>query len=183
MSNRIHVCSVKMAGGLDNKLRKWIQNPVKILKPYIREGMIVMDLGCGPGFFTLEIAKLVGESGRVIAADLQQGMLEKVRNKAHGTMLEKRIVLHQCGSDKIGLTEQVDFVLAFYVVHEFPDQGAMFAEQASLLKPNGRVLVVEPPFHVSRKGFEREIEIARDAGFKVVERPKFCLSSAVLLEK
>lgn len=45
------VCPVELAGSLDNKIRKWFQNPQKILAPYIKEGMKVLDIGCGPGFF------------------------------------------------------------------------------------------------------------------------------------
>jgi len=73
-----NICPVEKAGGLDNSIRKILQHPRKILRPYIKEGMSVLDLGCGPGYFSLEIAKLLNESGKVIAADLQQGMLDKV---------------------------------------------------------------------------------------------------------
>ena len=79
------VCPVERANSLDSKLRRWIQNPLKILAPYLREGMSVLDIGCGPGFFTIDMAMMVGESGRVIAADLQEGMLERLRRKIAGT--------------------------------------------------------------------------------------------------
>jgi ubiquinone/menaquinone biosynthesis C-methylase UbiE len=79
------VCPVSLAGGLDNKLRRYLQNPRKILGPYIEEGMTVLDIGCGPGFFSIELAQMVGNSGRVIAADLQEGMLHKIRDKVQGT--------------------------------------------------------------------------------------------------
>jgi ubiquinone/menaquinone biosynthesis C-methylase UbiE len=98
------VCPVERAGGLDNRLRRLIQNPARILKPYIRQGMTVLDLGCGPGFFSIEMAKMVNESGKVIAADLQEGMLEKLKKKIAGTDLETRIKLHKCGQKKIGFT-------------------------------------------------------------------------------
>ena len=75
------ICPVEYAGGLDNSFRRLLQNPGKILKPYIHEGMTVLDLGCGPGFFSIEIAKMLKDSGKVIAADLQEGMLERVRQK------------------------------------------------------------------------------------------------------
>ena len=80
MSDRNHhVCPVKRASSLDNRIRRWIQNPQKILSAYIKEGMTVLDVGCGPGFFSIDMAQMVGESGSVIAADLQEGMLEKLR--------------------------------------------------------------------------------------------------------
>ena len=55
--------------------------------------MTVVDMGCGPGFFTVEMAKLLNGGGTVIAADLQEGMLEKVRQKIAGTALEQRVRL------------------------------------------------------------------------------------------
>ncbi len=66
------VCPAELAGSLDNRMRRLLQNPLKILRPYVQEGMTALDVGCGPGFFTLPMAQLVGSSGRVIAADLQR---------------------------------------------------------------------------------------------------------------
>jgi ubiquinone/menaquinone biosynthesis C-methylase UbiE len=177
------VCPVERAGSLDNQIRRWLQNPVKILKPYIKKGMKVLDLGCGPGFFSLDIAQMVGKSGKVIACDLQEGMLQKIRAKIHGTELEGRITLHQCQETRIGVSGNVDFALAFYMVHEIPNQGNFFYEISTLLKPHGQVLVVEPPFHVSRNAFEKTIRTAIDSGFVVVERPNVLLSKAVILQK
>jgi 2-polyprenyl-3-methyl-5-hydroxy-6-metoxy-1,4-benzoquinol methylase len=50
-SERNRVCPVELAHSLDNTLRRWLQNPKNILAPYIQEGMTVLDVGCGPGFF------------------------------------------------------------------------------------------------------------------------------------
>jgi len=91
----------------------------------MQEGMTVLDLGCGPGFFSIEIAKMLQGSGKVIAADLQDGMLEKVFAKIKGTELEQRIETHKCEDTRIGVTENVDFVLLFYMIHEVPDQGRL----------------------------------------------------------
>ncbi|MBW2710148.1 MAG: class I SAM-dependent methyltransferase [Deltaproteobacteria bacterium] len=184
MENRKkRVCPVEMAGSLDNRLRRWVQNPKKILGPYIKEGMTVLDLGCGPGFFSLEMALLVGKSGRVIATDLQKGMLQKVKNKIEGTELEERITLHQCEADKIGLSNSIDFVLAFYMLHEVSNQEALFKEIGSNLKPTGQMLIVEPPFHVSTSVFQKMIEKAQNAGFTLSERPKVLMSKSAVLKK
>jgi len=176
------VCPVERAGSLDNRIRRWLQNPQKILAPYIEEGMTVLDIGCGPGFFSIDMAKMVGKSGRVIASDLQEGMLQKLKDKIQGTELEERITLHKCEENKIGVSENVDFVIAFYIVHEVPSQEEFLNEIRSILKPNGQVLIVEPPFHVSKAAFEEIIRNARDAGFKPVERPKVFLSKTVILK-
>ena len=62
-----HVCPVEKAGGFDSGIRKLLQRPKKILGNYAREGMTVLDLGCGPGFFSVEMAEMVGASGKVIS--------------------------------------------------------------------------------------------------------------------
>jgi ubiquinone/menaquinone biosynthesis C-methylase UbiE len=143
--------------------------------------MTVLDLGCGPGFFTLEAAKLTGETGRVIAADLQEKMLEIVDRKIKGTPVEKVLKLHKCDADKIGLTEKVDFVLAFWMIHEVPDKQRLFRELSLLLKPGGRMFIIEPKFHVTGKEF-REMEKILDAiGFEIIERPSVSISRAILI--
>ncbi|MDA3917531.1 MAG: class I SAM-dependent methyltransferase, partial [Deltaproteobacteria bacterium] len=140
MSDRKNrVCPVEKAGSLDNRIRRWFQNPQKILRPYIKEGMTVLDIGCGPGFFSIDIARMVGKTGRVIASDLQEGMLQKVRDKIKGTEFEAIIKLHKCEENKIGVSDHVDFVLLFYMVHEVPDKGRFFDEIGAILKPNGQV--------------------------------------------
>jgi len=176
------VCPVENAGGLDNSFRKLLQNPRKILEPYIKEGMTVLDLGCGPGYFSVEMAKLLNGSGKVIAADLQEGMLEKVRQKIHGTALDSIITLHKCKEDSIDLTEKVDFVLAFYVIHEVSDQNILLSEIKSILKSEGKILIAEPNFHVSKKSFNLMIDSAEGIGFEIVNSPRLFFSRSVALK-
>ena len=184
VSNRNNrVCPVGRAGSLDNRIRRWLQNPQKILKPYIKEGMTVLDVGCGPGFFSIDMALMVGKSGRVIASDLQEGMLQKVKDKIIGTELEKRITLHKCEENKIGVSEHVDFILLFYMVHEIPNKEEFFNEIGAILSPNGQVLIVEPPFHVSKSAFEETVRKARNTGFVDTEGPNVFLSKTRILKK
>lgn len=182
MNDRNRVCPVELAGSLDSKIRRWLQNPEKILKPYVKKDITAMDIGCGPGFFTLPMAQLVGENGKVIAVDLQEGMLQKLHQKIKGTELEDKIMLHKCEQDKIGINEKVDFVLAFYMVHEIPKQYNFFMELKSLLNPNGSIFIVEPKlFHVSKKAFENMLFKAESAGLKPVEYPHLTFSWGVIL--
>jgi len=176
------VCPVEYAGGLDSRFRKLLQNPEKILKEHVKEGMTVMELGCGSGFFTTEIARQVGKSGKVIAVDLQEGMLDLVRNKIKGTDIENRIELHKCEEDRIGVSEKVDLVLAFIMVHEVADKRKLFKELQSILKLKGRLYVIELKMHPPKRSFEEMVKIAGEAGFKEISRPKFLLSRAILLE-
>ena len=77
----------------------------------------------------------------------------------------------------------VDFILAFYVVHEIANQEEFFKELASILRPSGKVLIVEPPFHVSKAGFSKTINTAKDAGFNPDEGPRILLNKTVILRK
>ena len=184
MSNdNTNVCPVKKSGSLDSRIRRWLQNPQKILGPYVREGTEVLEIGCGPGFFTMDMGRMVGKSGRVVAVDLQEGMLQKVKEKIRLSGEELNIELHKCESDRIGVSGEFDFVFLFYVVHELPDQESCFRELSSLLKKDGRILIVEPPMHVSKQAFAEMLDIAGKIGFVVVDRPKMFPNKAVLLGK
>jgi ubiquinone/menaquinone biosynthesis C-methylase UbiE len=177
------VCSVEHAGALDISLRKLLQNPQKILKPFVKEGMTVADLGCGPGFFTIEMAKMVGNYGKVTAVDLQEGMLDIVRKKVSGTDLQNIIEFHNCPDNKIGLAKTFDFILVFYMLHEVPDQSAFLHEVYSLIKTEGNVLLAEPRFHVTKNDFDNSEKILKNIGFEIVEKPKVFFSRSVVIRK
>jgi len=121
---------------------------------------------------------MVGRSGRVIAADMQEGMLRKVRDKIQG---EERVTLHKCEANRIGVSKHVDFVLLFYMVHEVPKKKEFFDEIATMLTRTGRVLIVEPPFHVSKKAFAETVIQAADAGLTDIEGPHVRFSKTAIL--
>jgi ubiquinone/menaquinone biosynthesis C-methylase UbiE len=179
--NHERVCPVGLAWFLDNIIRRWIHNPRKILGGLVKEGMTVLDVGCGPGLFSVAMADMVGKSGKVIAADLQDGMLEKVKSKLNDTN-RNIIKLHKCEEDKIGVTEKVDFVLVFYVLHEVPSQEGFLREIRSILNPAGRVLIIEPNFHVTKEAFEQSISTAISAGFQRENGPKVFGSRSIILK-
>ncbi len=159
-----------------------MQNPRAILSPFVKEGMKVLDIGCGPGFFSIEMARLVGQAGQVISADLQEGMLETLAAKIKGTVLEPRIACVQCGEANINVSEIVDFILAFYMVHEVPDKDSFFKQLKAVLNKQGSLLLVEPKlFHVSRDDFSSTLKKAEAAGFSVSEAPKLLLSWSAML--
>ena len=177
-----HVCPWWLAYTFDNPIRKLFQEPRKILAPYVKKGMRVMDVGCGMGFFSIGMAKLIGDKGRVFSVDLQSKMLETTARRARRAGVDQRIELHQCTSDHLGIEEDVDFILAFYMAHEVNDQSDFFRQLQSCLRPDGRILIAEPRFHVSRADFRKTIEIARSQGLQVCEQPSIRFSHAALLE-
>ncbi|MCX6149470.1 MAG: class I SAM-dependent methyltransferase [Ignavibacteriales bacterium] len=184
MSNdKNRVCPVELSGTLDSKIRRWLQNPQKLLEPYIKEGMKVLDIGCGPGFFSIEIAKMIGKTGKLFSVDLQEGMLQKIRNKIQGTEIEERITLIKSDQEEISVPEKVDFILAFYMVHEVPNKDKLFEALKNLLVEKGQFLIVEPKFfHVSKTEFEMTIQKAEKAGFKATKGPKLHFSFSAILK-
>jgi ubiquinone/menaquinone biosynthesis C-methylase UbiE len=167
----------------DNPMRKLAHDPQKILGPFVKAGSTVLDIGCGMGYFSLGLAKLVGENGKVIAADLQPEMLAGLSKRAKTAGLESRIRSHLCLPDKIGVSEPVDFALAFWMVHEVRQREEFLREIFNTLKTGGKFLIVEPMIHVSGRDFERTVTLSREIGFTTGGRPRVSMSRAILLEK
>jgi ubiquinone/menaquinone biosynthesis C-methylase UbiE len=109
-------------------------------------------------------------------------MLQIVREKAAKEGMESRITTHKSGPDGIGISDRVDFALAFYMVHEVPDAESFLKEVASILKPNGKLLIVEPKIHVSASSFRKMVDAARLAGLKPISEPKIRFSRSILLQ-
>ncbi len=183
VNENAEVCSWRNAWFLDNWVRRSLHNPDKIVGQYIEKGQTVLDLGSGPGMFSLAMARMVGDGGRVISVDIQEEMLQILRQKSEDAGLQSRIHIHKSRPDEIGIGEMVDFALAFYMVHEVPNKEKFLREVASLLKPGGRFLIVEPKHHVSKPSFEETVEVAIASGLRLVSRPKVFFSMAALLQK
>ena len=161
-----HVCPWRHAYLFDNFLRRLVHDPKKILQTYVRPGMTVLDIGCGMGFFSIGMARLVGSHGRVIAVDLQQEMLDVLRKRAAGAGVGSRIQTHHCAPDDLGVTSPVDFVLAFWMIHEVPNPTRLFRQIRTLLNPHGHFLIAEPKFHVSSENFHETLALAKDIGWR-----------------
>jgi ubiquinone/menaquinone biosynthesis C-methylase UbiE len=177
------LCPRWMCFTFDNAFRRMLQNPERILKPYIKKGWTVLDVGPGVGYFTIPLARLTGETGKIIAADLQPEMLATIHRRAVKAGVASRITLQQSAPDSIGINEPVDFCLAFWMVHEVPDRARFLGEIAANLKPGGLLLLAEPRIHVTRASFETTCKIVKSVGFLPVGEPKIFLSYSVLLQK
>lgn len=180
---RAHVCPWWGGYFIDNRLRRWFQPPQRILAPYLQPGMVVLDFGCGMGFTAIPAARLLGDQGTVIAADLQPQMLDTLRRRATSAGVAERIHTHRCERDSLNLVRSLDFAWAFYSLHEVPDSRRILAEIHGLLRSGGRFLLVEPIGHVRASAFAETITSAEDAGFRLQEQPRIRLSHSAVLAK
>jgi ubiquinone/menaquinone biosynthesis C-methylase UbiE len=184
MAHRI--CPAWLGYFLLNPLRKLLENPESMLGGLIREGMTVLEPGCGMGYFTLPIARMVGPGGRVLAVDIQSKMLSALECRAQRAGLSERIDLRLAGADGLGLEEipgTVDLAVALHVVHEVPDQASFFVEVGRALKPGGNLLVIEPRGHVSSEQMEDTLSRAAAAGFEIMNAFKSLFGRGALLAK
>ena len=118
------VCPFWVGYLLASPIRKLMQNPVKILTPYVKNNMTVLDIGSAMGFFSLPLTEMVGSNGKVICVDLQEKMLQRLKVRAQKKNLLERIETRLCNQDSLclnGLNNKIDFALAFAMVHEVPD--------------------------------------------------------------
>lgn len=180
------VCPAWLGHFLANPIRKLLHPPQTILTPYVKEGMTVLDVGCGMGFFSIPLAQMVGKNGKVICVDMQEKMLQGLKNRAQKKEVFTRIETRLCSQQTLGLQDlvaKIDFALAFAVVHEVPEPPRFFAELAATMILSGKVLLTEPKGHVSKEEFTITISMAQQHGFTIVEEPKIFRSRSVLLRK
>jgi SAM-dependent methyltransferase len=130
------------------------------------------------GFFTLELARLVGPSGRVIAVDIQSQMIAGLLRRARKAGLIERIDARVVPPTSMGLDDKagaIDFAFVFAVLHEMPAAGPFFAEAAHALKPGATLLLAEPAGHVDDAEFAEELAAAAQAGLAVVSKCRTAL--------
>jgi ubiquinone/menaquinone biosynthesis C-methylase UbiE len=109
----------------------------------VKPSDVVCDMGCGNGFYTLKLARLVGENGRVIAVDIQREMLGMLEENARQDGIENiETVLGSVIDPKLP-EGALDLVLLVDVYHEFSHPEQMLAAIRKSLKPNGRIALVE----------------------------------------
>ena len=184
--NEPHVCPWWLAYTFDNPFRRLFHLPETIFAPHLKQGMTALDAGCGMGYFSIGMARMVGETGKVIAVDIQQKMLDVLQKRASRTGVGHRIHPHCASPDRIGLANvvgKIDLALTFWMVHETRHIENFVTEISSLVKPGGKYLLVEPRGHVPLDLFQRITDVAVQAGFHVLDHPRIALSHAVWFQK
>ena len=168
---------------MENPLAKNSQAKTILAGLGVAEGMTVLDAGCGPGRVTLPLAKAVGADGKVIAVDLQQGMLDVVQRKAQQEGLAMiEFVQLPLGEGKLP-AYQADRAVIAAVLGEIPQQAAALQEVFAALKPGGVLAIAETIFdpHYQRKA--HVLDLAQAAGFAEVGFTGNALAYTVYLQK
>lgn len=186
MAKAKRVCPWWLGYLLASPLRRLMEDPRKLLAAYVRDGITVLEPGPGMGFYTLELARLVGRSGRIIAVDIQPKMLSGLKRRASKAGLLDRIDMRLATSESMPLSDlagAVDFTLVVATVHEVPDARSFFEQIAAASRIGAQVLLVEPAGHVKPDEFEAELQDAAAAGLSLVDRPSVRRGHAALLKK
>ncbi len=181
-----HVCPWWLGYLLASPIRKLIQDPQKILSPYVKSGMAALDIGPGMGYFTIPMARLAGPKGKVYAVDLQEKMIGSLKRRAARSSLNGIIETRICTADSLRITDlagRIDFALTFAVLHETPDIGRVIREVHATLKPGGCLLIAEPSGHVTADDFADTTSKAVNCGFEIVARPTIRRSLTLLLRR
>ncbi len=132
---------------LDSEVRRWVQPAHKLIeRSGIKQGMTVLDLGCGSGAFTTFAAIAVGKQEKVYAADIQAAMLKQLERKlaiAENQDIEN-IELKQVSAYQLPFEDgSLDLVYMVAVLEEIPDRGKALREVKGVLKPGGILSVTE----------------------------------------
>jgi ubiquinone/menaquinone biosynthesis C-methylase UbiE len=145
----------------------------------LRPGQVACDVGAGPGYFTLRLARAVGPAGRVYAVDVEPKILDALRERLAASGLRNVTPVLALADDALLPAAACDVVLIVDTYHHFPERAAYLGRLARALRPGGRVVNIDyqkratpvgPPLdhRLSRETFLAE---ARSAGLVVAEEP------------
>ncbi len=181
-----HICPWWIGYLLASPLRRFFHKPEEIVKPYLKEGMTVLEVGPGMGFFTLPMARLIGSQGKIVCVDVQEQMIKSLMRRATRVGLADRIITRLTSGDSLQVDDfinRTDFALLFAVVHEVPHQEKLFREVYASLKNNSLTLLSEPKGHVTLEEFNQTLATVKRIGFDVIASPEIKRNHNALLRK
>jgi ubiquinone/menaquinone biosynthesis C-methylase UbiE len=167
--------------GNDRNRDEWQKVPEIFSAMGIGEGSVVADIGAGRGFFTTRLARHVGPGGRVYAVDIDAGNVDRLKRLSGDDGLQQVSVVQGTTTDPQLPEGTIDAALVVNAYHEFTAHRAMLEAILRALKPDGRLVIVEPLDRsrrdAPRERQERSHEIGpqyvradlESAGFEVVD--------------
>lgn len=164
-------CPVFIARFIDNPIRRRLQSPVKVVDWIdIQNGMCVMELGPGPGTFTIEAAKRAGINGRIFAVDIQPGMISRLNSKLQREGITN-VTTEVAPAYELPFSDNTfDRIFMITVLAEIPDRNKALLEIRRVLKDNGLLAIGEflpDPDYPRRKTV---IRWCQSAGFELVSK-------------
>jgi ubiquinone/menaquinone biosynthesis C-methylase UbiE len=135
----------QFAGMLDLPLRRQYLDPGEVLGMYgVSSGMTLLDVGCGTGLFTVEMARMLGDDGLVHAVDVQPSMIERTHTRTAGAGVAHMVHLHHGGVYDLPFADDtIDLAVLISTLGEVPDKPAALSELRRVLKPGGRLGISE----------------------------------------
>ena len=120
------------------------ENPEEMLEQLkVQPGMTVCDMGCGDGYYTIELARRVGPTGKVIAVDIQPEMLQELSRRCEQNNLKNVDMILGLPHDPKLPEGKLDLILMVDVYHEFSNPIEMLESMRNSLKKDGRIALVE----------------------------------------
>ena len=158
---------------LDSSIRRAMQPPAALIRRSgIQPGMRVLEIGCGSGAYTLEIARAVGATGKVVALDIQPGMLEQLKNKltrSENTDIRNVEPLLASAYQLPFQNGSFDAAFMITVLQEIPDKWRALAEVRRTLRPGGIVAVTEWLFDPDYPLKQTTLRLLKEAGFENID--------------
>lgn len=148
----------------------------------LKEGMVFTDIGCGPGFFSIPAAKIVGNKGTVFAVDLQEEMLEEIKKRT----ASQNIFFLKSEENTIPIeNKKTDLLLLAFVLHETIDKVTFLKELRRIIKEGGKALIIDwekkeeergPPFQ-DRLERSEAVKLIEETGFTIEKISSLCNGS------
>lgn len=162
-------CPASLGWLVDNPIRRWYMAPI-LDRVGIRPGERVLELGPGPGAFTVDAARRVRPEGRLIAVDVQPGMIARVEERVARAGLTN-VEAHVASACRLPLEDaSVDRVFLITVLPEIPDQAAALAELRRVLKVGGVLSITEEFLDPDYPFFGETVRRVEGAGFALDEK-------------
>jgi SAM-dependent methyltransferase len=162
-------CPASLDWLVDNPIRRWEMRPV-LDRVGIRPGERVLELGPGPGAFTMEAAQRVGPEGRLIAVDIQPKMIAQVEKRVREAGLTN-VETHVSDAYHLPLDDaSVDRAFLVTVLPEVPDQSRALTELRRVIKPGGQLSITEEFFDPDYPFAFETVRRVEAAGFKLDRR-------------
>ena len=174
----------------DPKRDEWQKPDAVIQALNLKNGQVVADIGAGSGYFTLRLARAVGQKGRVFAVDVDKGMLDYLHQRLDKEKIQNVQTMHVPAHDPLLIDGSLDLAFVCDTYHHLEDREVYLRKLRKALKPDGRLAIVDfykrdgipvgPPMSM-RLGEETVEKELQEAGLKITEKLTFLPYQYILI--